>query len=67
MGNVVLLSETITPSNVVSSTADTIGALLQSALTSLSTLMSNPYIMIFFSFTVLLFGFHIIRSARSMF
>lgn len=41
--------------------------LLDIGLNALTTLISNPYVLLFFSFSVLMFGFHIIRSARSMF
>lgn len=41
--------------------------LLGVGLDALTKLIANPYVLLFFSFSVLMFGFHIIRSARSMF
>ena len=47
--------------------AKNVGELLTIGTTTLTTLITNPYIVLFLSMSILLFGFHIIRSARNMF
>ena len=59
--------EAVTVSNLISSTADNIKAVLDIALDELNTLITNPVILVFFSFSVMMLGFHVIHSARKMF
>lgn len=53
--------------SIIGQTTEVIGDLLEVGTTTLSTLMQNEYVMVFFGFSVLMFGFHIIHSIRKTF